>query len=286
MIWLIGCNGMLGSDLRGFLTERGIEHVATDAEVDITSRDAIAEFLNGKNPEWIVNCAAYTAVDKAEDEPEKAWLLNAEAVRILAGAARKVGSSVLHISTDYVFAGNEDRELSEDDPVGPSSVYGRTKEAGERYLRELLPEHIIIRTAWLYGKNGRSFVATMLRLMNERKEIKVVDDQHGSPTNTKDLAGAIIAILNAEKKVWGTYHYTGSGKTTWYDFACEIQRIASARGLASSACSIKPIPSSEYPSKARRPNYSTLSMKKITGNFSISPGDWKPRLARYINEEL
>jgi dTDP-4-dehydrorhamnose reductase len=229
VIWLVGDKGMLGTELAGLLAASGLEFEGTDREVDILDPRALAFFAAGKKIEWIVNCAAYTAVDRAEDEAEHCSKLNAEGPANLAGLARSVGAKILHISTDYVFDGSGSEPKLEADPVSPIGVYGRTKAEGEARLRAACSEHVIVRTAWLYGKHGPNFVYTMLKAMGAKERIGVVADQRGTPTYAKDLAGAIVKILRSPHPEFGTFHFTDSGKTSWYDFAVEIQRLGRHR---------------------------------------------------------
>ena len=197
MIWVVGSRGMLGTELCRLFESEGVEHVGSDREVDILDPAALAVFAAGtdKAISWIVNCAAYTAVDKAEEEAELCQRLNVEGPRNLAGLAERIGAAILHISTDYVFDGNGSRPYREDDAVGPTGVYGKTKAEGEVAVREACRRAVIVRTAWLYGKDGPNFVYTMLRLMRQKDSIGVVADQLGTPTWARDLAGAILAIL-------------------------------------------------------------------------------------------
>jgi len=285
MIWLVGNRGMLGQEVALRLQELGLEAVGTDTDVDITDPTAIERFLAGhESCDWIVNCAAYTAVDRAEDEPDAARVLNVDAVGNLAEAARRRNARMLHISTDYVFNGTEDREIKEDEPPAPASVYGQTKTDGEAALRSVLTKHIIVRTAWLYGLHGKNFVYTMLRLMREREELRVVDDQHGTPTYAVDLAHAIGEIVRRADPEWGTYHFTNRGRTTWYRFALEIQNMAVGAGLLDGACRVVPVTSADFPTKARRPHYSLLSTENIEQTFGIRPPPWEESLGRFFAE--
>lgn len=278
MIWLVGNKGMLGTEVSQSLEASNLDVVCSDTDVDIRDFEAVQAFSRKHRPTWIINCAAYTAVDRAEDEPEAAFNLNVQAVENLARAAARSGARMLHISTDYVFSSNENRELSEDEPTTPTSVYGTTKAQGEAVLRRELPEHVIVRTAWLYGIHGSNFVKTMLRLMNERPELRVVNDQHGTPTYAVDLAQVIVQIIQNGEFPSGTYHFTNAGRTTWYEFAAQIQSVGNEIGLLGSDCTIHPISTDEYPTKATRPAYSLLSTSKIQRTLGITPPDWKESL--------
>ena len=283
MIWVIGNRGMLGSDVSRELKSRGLANIGTDQEVDITDPAAIREFAKGRDVRWIVNCAAYTAVDRAEEEPEAAFALNSEAVGNIAELAERIGSSLVHISTDYVFNGQGVVPYAEDDPVDPAGVYGRSKAAGERLASERCSRTHIVRTAWLYGPQGNNFVFTMLKLMKERKTLKVVDDQVGSPTYAVHLAQAIVSIIQSPESHRGIYHFTNEGQTTWFEFAKEIQRIAIEKEMIGDSCALESCNTQEFPTKAARPAYSVLSKEKIKRVFGISIPDWQVGLAEFFS---
>lgn len=283
MICVIGNRGMLGSDVCRELETRGLSIVGTDQEVDITDPAAIQELVKDRDVRWIVNCAAYTAVDRAEEEPDAAFSLNAEAVGNIAELAERIGSTLIHISTDYVFNGQGDEPYGEDDPVDPLGVYGRSKAAGEKLALDRCSKTYIVRTAWLYGSNGNNFVFTMLKLMKERTSLKVVNDQVGSPTYTAHLAAAIASIIQSPVNRCGIYHYTNEGQTTWFEFAKEIQRVAIAKGLITDACVIQSCTTKEFPTKTARPSYSVLSKDKIKRVFGISIPDWQDALAEFFS---
>lgn len=259
MIWLIGNKGMLGTELSLLFEENKIPFVGTDREVDILSPEALAAFAKDKDIGWIVNCAAYTAVDKAEDEEALCRAINADGPKNIAQLAKTIGAAVLHISTDYVFTGTADSPYPEDTPVAPTGVYGKTKADGEQALRDSLDRHVIIRTAWLYGKHGPNFVYTMLRLMKERDSLGVVADQIGSPTWAFDLAKAILSVVTSSSPSWGTYHYTNGGQCSWHDFALEIQRLGLETSLLDKTIPVKALSTADYPTKAKRPAWSVLS---------------------------
>jgi dTDP-4-dehydrorhamnose reductase len=284
MIWLIGNKGMLGTELSNALSASGIEFVGTDRDVDILSPPALAAFASGKRIDWIVNCAAYTAVEKAEDEDQRGLCsrLNADGPGNIASLASSIGAKLLHISTDYVFDGKGSRPYREDDPVSPDSVYGRTKAEGEERVRSACAEHVIVRTAWLYGKHGPNFVYTMLKLMRTKERVGVVADQRGTPTHAVDLADAIVAILSAPKTVFGIFQFTNLGETNWHEFAAEIQRLGRECGLLERACPIDALTTEQYPTKARRPAYSVLSKEKIQKAYSLSIPDWRTSLSAFL----
>ena len=284
MIWIIGCKGMLGRELSRLLESTDAAYIGTDIETDITDENTLIEFINGiESPvEWIINCSAYTAVDKAEDEQEKAFLINSSGARNAASIARKIGANIVHISTDYVFDGTSDKPYCEDDPVSPLGIYGESKEEGERHVRALLDNHYIIRTSWLYGRYGSNFVTTMLRLFKEKDELGIVDDQHGSPTWTHDLAKTIYNILIKECN-FGTYHFSNIGETTWYGFAQEIYNQSRRLGLTDARCKISAISTSAYPTRAKRPVYSVLSKDKIQQKMRIVIPRWENSLLNFLN---
>ena len=299
LIWLIGSKGMLGTELSLLLEKSGLSFVGTDREVDITdmaelnaARAKLAEKLPVK---WIINCAAYTAVDKAEDDVETCRSLNKQgAANIAAIANNNVipnsgGARLIHLSTDYVFNGKGNRPYREDDATAPTGVYGLTKRDGEIAVLENNPRSYIIRTAWLYGKHGNNFVHTMLRLMNERDEIKVVNDQRGSPTWAFDLAFAIITLIktvDSGKDIsFGIYHFTNEGNITWFDFAKEIYRQGKEQGRITKDCAVNPCTSAEYPAKVKRPAYSVLDKSKIKTALGIKIPAWDESLREFLKKQ-
>lgn len=284
MIWLIGNQGMLGKELSDVLSKNNIEFTGTDCEIDITSFQALEAFTHGKKIEWIINCAAYTAVDKAEDEIELCTLLNVQGPENIARIAQKIGASLIHISTDYVFDGRATSPYSETDTLNPTGIYGKTKAEGEKKIRSILDNHIIIRTAWLYGKHGQNFVSTMLQLMRENDALSIVSDQIGSPTWAKDLAKAIFAILSSQNAPKGIYHYSGLEETSWYDFAHEIYALGTKTGFLKKEVAIKKILTKDYPTKAKRPLYSYLDKDKIQKTFALHIPSWKQSLEDFFKE--
>ena len=290
MIWLIGSKGMLASAIAAQLNQHNIQWIGSDKEVDITDKAAMEAFIqqnfSSGSLQWIINCAAYTAVDKAEDDHAVAQKLNADALINICTAVKKYGVRLIHFSTDYVFDGTSSIPYIETDTTNPQSVYGCTKLQGEKNIGGLLPEHYIIRTAWLYGKNGNNFVSTMLRLMNEKDSLKVVNDQRGSPTYAVDLARAVLRIIQLDNQRYGIYHYSNEGNITWYDFACEIYQQGKEMGLIKRTCSVVPCTSSEFPQKAHRPSFSLLNKQKIKETFSLSIPQWSESLSLYLKELL
>jgi dTDP-4-dehydrorhamnose reductase len=290
-IWLIGGKGMLGTELSLLLEKSGFFFAATDREIDITDPAALAAFVEqqpGVKPpfNWIINCAAYTAVDKAEDDVENCRRLNTLGAGNIAACAQNMGAPLIHLSTDYVFDGKGSRPYTEDDATAPTGVYGLSKRDGELAVLKNNPRSYIIRTAWLYGKHGNNFVHTMLRLMNERDEIKVVDDQRGSPTWTFDLAVAILAFIKAASSgkniPFGIYHFTNEGNITWFDFAREIYRQGRENGRIAKDCLVKPCTSAEYPAKVKRPEYSVLDKSKIKAALGMEIPAWDASLKDFL----
>jgi len=282
-ILVTGANGQLGSEIRKIADQYSdLSFCFTDvAELNITKQDEVSAFLTDLNPEFLINCAAYTAVDKAETDRETAYLLNARAVEILAEESAKLNCKMIHISTDYVFNGNGPRPYTEENQVDPQSVYGSTKLEGEILCLRKNPESIIIRTSWLYSAFGNNFVKTMLRLGNEKSEIGVIADQIGSPTNAADLAKAILMIIssveNAQKPfVPGIYHYSNEGVASWYDFTKAIFDITHI------TCFVKPIASEDYPSPVKRPAYSVMNKSKIKTIFGLQIPHWRDSLVEYF----
>jgi dTDP-4-dehydrorhamnose reductase len=283
-IWIVGKDGMLGSELCALLETKGIPYFGTDKECDITDPGAIGHSGGGKRFDWIVNCAAYTAVDKAEDEEQLAHRINAIGPGNLAAYCCEHEATLVHISTDYVFAGDGDRPYSEDDPSNPLGVYGQTKAEGELRVRLACRQHFILRTAWLYGLRGNNFVYTMVRLMRQRSSIGVVADQKGTPTWTRDLAAAIVNIIVTSSKAFGTYHFSNEGEITWFEFAKEILRLGLENGLLDREVVIKPLRTEEYATKARRPAYSVLSKSRIRDVLGCITPDWKTSLEEFMND--
>jgi len=287
MIWLIGNKGMLGDDVEKLLKERGLTYCASDKEVDIIDYKALDKYVKNKEISWIINCAGYTKVDKAEEEIAESFRLNRDGVRNLALFSKKGKIKLIHISSDYVFDGKKEQVAgyNEDDKTNPINVYGKSKLAGEEEIKKILTEYFIIRTAWLYGAKGNNFVYTMLRLFKERDLVKVVEDQWGSPTYTADLAGAILKIIEDDSVSYGVYHFTNEGVTSWYEFARTIYKKAKKLGLIEDdkKVEIQPIKTEDYPTAARRPRYSVLSKEKIKKGFNLKLKDWDEALDDFLS---
>lgn len=278
-ILVTGANGQLGRELRNVLeSEIPGKAIYTDiAELDLTDAKGVDDFFKKNDISHVVNCAAYTAVDKAEEEKLECAAININAVKNLANAADAIGAKIIHISTDYVFDGTAHRPYKESDKVNPISQYGTTKRKGETALLALAPESIIIRTSWLYSPYGNNFVKTMLRLGSEQSKIKVVSDQIGTPTYALDLARAIYMVLMSHQWVEGIFHFSNEGVCSWYDFAKSIHRIA---GI--DKCEIKPIPTEEYPTAASRPFYSVLDKTRIKATYGVKAPYWEDSLIECI----
>lgn len=276
-IVVTGCNGQLGRAINKEF-EKNTEFVLVNTDVDeldITNEIEVIRFVKEKNPWAIVNCAAYTAVDKSEGEEEIAYKINAIGPKNLSLAANNVGAKMLHVSTDYVFDGKKDTPYVEDDPTGPMGAYGRTKLAGEEFVKEFAEKYFIVRTAWLYG-DGNNFVKTMLRLAESREELGVVKDQFGSPTSASELAKAIKVLLETEE--YGIYHATCEGRTNWADFAKMIFEIGNKKTI------VNGITTEEYPTPAHRPAYSVLDNKAFRERIGYSFPAWQDALKDYMTE--
>lgn len=281
-VLVTGANGQLGQSLR----EVSLTHPAfnfffvSKEQLNITDREQLDLFFNNNLFDFVINCSAYTAVDKAESEIEDARKINATAVGHLSEITSKHNITLIHISTDYVFDGNESVARSETDKVNPIGVYGQTKLEGERLALQNNPKTIIIRTSWVYSSYGNNFVKTMLRLFNEKQEIGVIDDQVGSPTNANDLAKAIVEIISQEALVYGLFNYSNEGKCTWYEFALKIKEFVN------SSIIINPIPTTAYPTPAKRPSYSLLDKTKIKNVYNLTIPDWEESLGKEFKKRI
>ena len=279
-ILVTGGNGQLGSAMRLASAESRHRYIFTDiAELDITSSEAVKALFEQEKVDVVVNCAAYTAVDLAEENEDQAEKINHKAVAILAEACKRHNATLIHISTDYIFSGDADTPYKEEDAPSPLGVYGRTKLAGEQAITESGCRYIVLRTAWLYSEFGRNFVNTMRELTATRPEVRVVADQIGSPTYAGDLAAAITYIIDSEQlNKCGIYHYTNEGVCSWYDFAVEIARLSGNKG------EVKPCTTEEYPTKAQRPHYSVLDKSKFIATFGLSIPEWRESLAQCVKK--
>lgn len=274
-ILIIGGNGQLGNCLNKLSSEYALDyefHFTDYDTLDITNQKQINEYFSEYEPHYCINVSAYTAVDLAEKEKEKAFAINAEGVGYLAEACAEKGIDLIHISTDYVFDGNINIPYSEDDFTNPLSVYGASKLEGENLALENNPKTIIIRTSWLYSEFGKNFVKTMLNLFGSKDELNVVADQFGQPTNANDLAEVIMKIISTEEKEYGVFHFSNYPETTWFDFAKKIAE------LSKSKIKINPISTEQYPTPAKRPMRSTMCLDKIENSYNIEPKYWENSL--------
>jgi len=277
MILVTGLNGQLGFDVVKELTKRNIECLGIDrAELDITDKDAVDKYISSLKPKCVIHCAAYTAVDRAEDEEENCSKVNVYGTENIANACKNIDAKMIYISTDYVFDGQGDTPFEVNGVIKPHSIYGKTKYEGELKVKEVLDKYFIVRISWVFGVNGNNFIKTMIRLGKEKESLTVVCDQIGSPTYTADLAPLLCDMALSEK--YGTYHATNEGYCSWAEFANKIMKKANLK------CEIKPIPTSEYPAKAERPFNSRLSKKSLVDNgFNLLPS-WEDALDRYLIE--
>ena len=282
-ILLTGASGQLGLSLQQHIPDN-IELLALDRHaLDITSYSKVMEAVGAFHPDWIINAAAYTTVDEAEVEQTTAEAINHHGAGNLAKAAEQLQARMVHISTDYVFDGVKAGPYMPDDATNPINVYGRTKLAGEQAVRNILGEQaLILRTAWVYASHGHNFLNTMLRLMNERDTLNVVEDQVGTPTSTSSLADVILRSIECELS--GTHHWTDAGVASWYDFACEISCLADKAGLLNNSCHIQPIPTSAYPTPATRPQNSMLDKQSTRVALQYPGRHWSESLLDEINK--
>ena len=314
MVWLIGSNGMLGKEISRVLTQHKIQWIGTDRDVDITDPAQLDSFAEshdststqtgnavslGKTSEkitWVVNCSGYTNVSKAEEEPEVAAAINEVGVRNITRTTRRIGAKLIHISTDYVFDGSANEPYQDDAKKNPLGAYGKTKADGENAIQKEMTQYYILRTAWLYGFEGHNFVYTMTNAMNTKPEVKVVNDQTGSPTCACNLAAVICRIIESSDKAkhlfgkksalsYGIYNYTNSGETTWFGFASKIYALGRKYNRITQECTVSPCSSDEFPSPVKRPAYSVLSKEKIQTLLHIKIPSWEESLEKFIKSE-
>jgi dTDP-4-dehydrorhamnose reductase len=282
-ILIIGCNGMLAQDLKKVLQNNNIEQFGVDIpECDITSPDSVKAILEQQQPTVVINCAAYTAVDKAESEQDAAYSVNVTGAEVLARLSVEYNYKLVHISTDFVFSGEQSTPYTEDAAASPLGVYGQTKYEGEQKIQEFAKDCLIVRTAWLYGANGNNFVKTMLDLASRHPELKVIADQIGSPTWTTDLSNALVKLL--QKQAQGLFHFSNSGQCSWHGFAEQIIANGQEMGLLEKTVPVKPIPTSEYPTPAKRPAFSLLNKAKYISLTGEVPPDWQDSLKEMMKE--
>ena len=284
---IIGAKGQVGWELSRRAPMFGHEVLAWDVdELDITDAAAVDRALGASGADAAINAAAYTAVDRAEQEPERAFAVNRDGPAHLAAACARLNIPLLHISTDYVFDGTKAGSYAEDDPAAPLGVYGQSKWEGDRAVRRLLPRHLIVRVSWVFGVEGQNFVKTILRLAREREELRVVADQHGCPTYAGDIADVLLELVGRieeidARQLWGVYHYAGEPATTWYEFAAAVlERARPHEKLL--ARTLTPVGTADYPTPAARPANSVLDCSRLGSCFSIYPASWRDSLATLL----
>lgn len=278
-----GAAGQLGTDLCRRLRAAGHEAVAlTRSDLDLAVPAQVRDLIGSIAPDWVVNCAAYTQVDRAESEAEQAFAVNRDGARALAQAVAQENGRLLQVSTDFVFDGSQSHPYREEDAASPMGVYGRSKWEGEQAVLDCLPEALIVRTAWVHGAHGQNFVKTILRLASERDRLTIVDDQVGSPSWTGDIATALVRLM--EQQAAGLFHYTNEGVASWYDFAWAILEEARGLGMLVKDCELVPIPTHAYPTPARRPAYSVLSKEKIRACLGTAIPHWRVGLQSMMRE--
>ncbi|MCJ7933634.1 MAG: dTDP-4-dehydrorhamnose reductase [Chryseobacterium sp.] len=279
-ILVIGSNGQLGNCIRKVAPdfENQYEFLFTDSKtLDITSEDQVYDFFYDNKPDYCINASAYTAVDLAETEKDKAFAVNADGVANLAGACAEYKTILIHVSTDYVFDGDTNLAYSEDDFTSPIGAYGQSKRKGEELALEINPRTIIVRTSWLYSEFNKNFVKTMLNLFSQKEELGIVADQFGQPTNANDLAEAIMTIIESPKKTFGIFHFSNYPETTWFEFAKKIAEFSK------SSVTLNPLTTDQYPTPAKRPVRSTMSLDKIEQIYKIEPKYWENSLEECVN---
>ena len=282
-ILVTGANGQLGREIVLALQAGNESFIGIDRdEVDFSRSDLVSEAIADYAADWVINCAAYTNVDKAEEERELAFIVNRDAARAVAEGVKLSKGRLVHVSTDFIFGGEQALPYSESDAANPLGIYGQSKLEGENAVREVLPEAVILRTAWVYGVHGHNFVKTILRLAAERQELRVVDDQIGSPSYTGDIVNAIRALMSAGAS--GTWNFTNEGVASWYDFACEIIEAAKKNGLPLVAERVLPISTEDFPLPATRPANSVMSKKKIRSLLNYQIPHWKTSLRTMMQQ--
>ena len=288
-ILITGAQGQVGKELVSIANQRGFDVIAAgQTELDITQLKKIESYVEVHQPDIVINAAAYTAVNKAEEEQDITYAINRDGAANLAAVSKEKNIPLLHISTDYVFDGTKSEAYSENDAVSPLGIYGISKWQGEETIRQTLPEHIILRVAWVFGEQGNNFVKTMLRLAKDRDELSVVEDQFGGPSPSKDIAKTLIILAEQYQKEktleWGTYHYCGDEKVSWCGFAKEILKQAKEQGLIEKDIKVNAITTAEYQDPTKRPANSVLDCEKIKNTFGIEMPSWKESLNQVLTE--
>ncbi len=287
-VLITGAHGQVGCELKRRAPAAFDVLALGSTELDIRDAGRTSTVLADLQPQLIINAAAYTAVDRAESEPEKAWAINCQGVENLAKSVEPLGIPVFHISTDYVFAGDSARPYRETDPLNPLGVYGASKLGGEKVLQATCPRHLILRTSWVFGAHGNNFVKTMLRLGRERNEISVVADQRGGPTSAASIADALWSLAlryqSDTELQWGVYHFSGAPTCSWHEFALEILRLGKKHGLIQNMPVLRAITSAEYPTPAARPTSSALDCTKLRQTYNIGQPSWVDELGQVLLE--
>lgn len=287
-VLVTAAQGQVGHALMCLAQGSPVEVISlTRTQLDITDPRSIQTSIGQVKPDVLINAAAYTAVDKAESDQPAAWRVNETGPENLAQACKQAGIPLIHISTDYVYSGEQTQPYTESDPTDPLSVYGASKLAGDEAIVSILDEHIILRTSWVFGRHGNNFVKTMLRLGKDRDELGIIDDQHGGPTAAEDIAETILELcesIQAGKAAWGLYHYSGQPATTWYGFASAIFDRAKSMGF-DLGVKLKAITTQDYPTPAKRPKSTILDCNKIKIRYNIDQSDWRARLDAIIQAE-
>lgn len=281
-VLVTGARGQVGAAFAAAAPKNWTIVALARADLDVGDKDQVAAVVGDARPDLVFNAAAYTAVDRAESEPEAAFRANRDGAAHLAAAAAKAGARMVHVSTDFVFAGESGRAYRPDDEANPGCVYGASKLAGERSVRAVAPDALIVRTAWVYAVRGNNFVRSMLRLMAERGEVRVVADQIGTPTSAGALAGGVLGLIGAGAR--GVWHYTDAGVASWYDFAVAIAEEAAAAGLLARAPRVIPITTADYPTAARRPAFSVLDKSRTWEMLGGPAPHWRDSLRRVLGE--
>ena len=281
-VLITGAHGQIGQELLHSAPQSWQVHGLSSSELDITDAQQVMATVQALQPQLIINTAAYTAVDQAESNNQQAYAVNQYGAANLAKAAEVLDCPLLHLSTDYVFSGEHTHPYTEQDTTAPCNIYGSSKWLGEQAVRELCPQHIILRTSWVFGMYGNNFVKTMLRLAQDRDALSIVSDQVGGPTSARSIAQLLWQIAEQYRStgdcLWGTYHFSGAPACSWYDFAHEIFKQAAELKLIQHSPALTPINSSDYPTPAKRPAYSVLDNSKIQQQLNICPSDWKSEL--------
>ncbi len=282
-ILVTGSTGQLGNEVVNMFMADGMDVTGIDSKtVNYCNPEQVRDWISAFAADWVINCAAYTNVDMAEQEEDKAFTINCDAARMLAEGVRKSNGRLMHISTDFIFDGKQSHPYTEEDEPNPLGVYGKSKLAGEKAVLEVLPDATIIRTSWVYGVHGHNFVKTILNLAAEKNEIRVVDDQLGTPTWTWDIAQVISYLINSDAS--GVYNFSNEGVASWYDFAHEVMDIAIRFGYPVKARRVAPIPASDYKALATRPAYSVLSKNKIRSVIDYEIPHWRESLNNMLTQ--